>query len=135
MWIMKSKKKKGCPVRSIFEQKGEEAFRRMESQVLLGLSSQSGALISTGGGIILLQNNVDRMKKTGKIVWIRRPVETILAGVNARVRPLIKDNPQKLLDIYAEREPLYRRYADFIVDNTESLDDAAEAIVKLYLQR
>lgn len=125
-------KKEGMAIVEIFERRGEAAFRAAESRILSDLSVQEGALISTGGGIILDQANVDKMKETGKIIWMRRPVEMILEGVNANVRPLIKNDPQKLAQIYADREPLYRKYADIIVDNNGSLDDAAEAIVKIF---
>lgn len=127
-------KKESMSIPDIFEHRGEAAFRKIESQILFDLSAQSGAVISTGGGIILRQENVDRMKKTGTIVWIRRPIETILLGVNASARPLIRDDPQKLIQIYAEREPLYQKYADRIVDNNGSLEDAAEAIAALRSQ-
>ncbi len=126
--------KERMSVADIFERRGEPAFRALESQILLDLSAQHGAIISTGGGIILAQKNVDRMKSTGKIVWIRRPLETILNGINAIVRPLIRDDPEKLIQIYAQREPLYEKYADAIVDNENSLEEAARAIAKLYAE-
>ncbi len=121
-------KKEGLLIREIFEKNGESAFRALESKVLADLSHQREAVISTGGGIILMQKNVDQMKATGTIIWIRRPVEDIIRRVNTNVRPLIKDNPKKLFEIYAEREPLYQQYADITIDNTKGLNEAAEAI-------
>jgi shikimate kinase len=126
--------KEGMSVSDIFDRRGEQAFRLLESQVLFDLSAQRGAIVSTGGGIILAQKNVDRMKKTGKIVWIRRPIKSILAGINASARPLIQDDPEKLIRIYVQREPLYEKYADAVVDNETSLEDAARAIAKLYAE-
>lgn len=127
-------KKESMTISEIFNRRGEDAFREVETRILSNLSAQNGVMISTGGGIILRQKNVDRMKESGKIVWIRRPIETILESVNDRDRPLIKNDPQKLLRIYADREPLYQKHADFIVDNNGSLDDAAEAVVKIFME-
>jgi len=125
-------KTEGMKIRDIFESRGEDVFRKIESEMLFRLSALNVAVISTGGGIVLMQENVDRMKNTGKIIWVRRPIETIVTGINTNVRPLIKNDPQKLFKIYADREPLYMKYADDIVDNTGSLGDAAEDIIRLH---
>ncbi len=125
-------KREQLPVSEIFSRHGEEYFRLAETEALRQVSKQAGAVVSTGGGIILKPQNAEIMKNTGKVVWIERPVDLILKCVDASVRPLIAEKPQILVDIYARREPLYRKYADAIVENTGFLEDAAKEIAGQY---
>ena len=119
-------------ISEIFAQYNEAYFRDIESKVLQRLSNLQNAVISTGGGIILKKDNIDVMKQTGNIVWIKRPIEMIAECVDASFRPLIADDPQKLVRIYQEREPLYQNCADYIVGNESTVEEAAQAVVELF---
>lgn len=122
----------GSTAGDLFRLHGEEHFRSLETAALKRISEQSRAVVSTGGGVILRPENVEIMRKTGRIIWIERPVDAILKCADASVRPLIAKNPRILIDIYAAREPLYRKYAHAIVPNMGTLDEAADAIVLQY---
>jgi len=126
-------KQENRPISELFRLHGEAYFRGIETQVLQRLSGLDNAIVSTGGGIILQPGNVELMKKTGKVIWIKRPVDLILCSVDAAVRPLIADNPNRLKEIYAQREPLYKQYADAVVHNTGTLEEAAKEIAGHYI--
>ena len=115
-------------ISEIFAQYNEAYFRDIETKVLRKLSNLRNSVISTGGGIILKKENIDVMKQTGSIIWIKRPVEMIAECVDAAVRPLIADEPERLIQIYREREPLYQSSADYTVVNENTAEEAAQEI-------
>lgn len=119
-------------ISEIFEKYGEAYFRDAESEALQKLSSLQNAVISTGGGIILRNKNIETMQQTGSIVWIKRPIEMIAQCMEASFRPLIADNPQKLVEIYREREAIYQSSADHIVVNEGPIEEAAQAVAELF---
>ena len=112
----------GEPIPKIFERLGEEGFRKIETEVLSGLSDRAGCVIATGGGIVTRAENVDLLRKLGFVVWLSATVETIFERVSLnRDRPLLyTDDPlQTITDMLAEREPLYREAADLSVETDE----------------
>ena len=79
----------GMSINDIFAQKGEEAFRDIESQLVVDLGNQEASIISCGGGVVIRPQNVENMKKSGKIVFLTATPETILERVKGGTdRPL-----------------------------------------------
>lgn len=116
-WI---EKKQGKTVSEIFEQDGEETFRRLETEALRALmESAKNQVISVGGGAAVREENRTLMKEIGKVVYLRAKAETIYERVKEDTnRPLLQcENPmeriQKLLE---ERKEAYEAAADLIVD-------------------
>ncbi len=123
-------------VSEIFEKYGEEKFRNLESETAKYLSENyKNTIISTGGGVVLRDENMSYLKKTGITVYINRTVENILSTLNADKRPLLKSNPEKLYEMRKIRHPLYIKHADICVLNggefQECVDNICEAI-KMY---
>ena len=118
-------KREGKTIPEIFAEKGEEYFREIERQVVADVCVKTGQVIATGGGAVLDERNVEWMKANGKVVWIKRDVERLARDG----RPLSKDleTVQKLFD---EREPIYRRVADFEVGNSGAAEDCADKILQ-----
>ena len=101
----------GMSIPEIFAGQGEEAFRRLEHQVLLEAARKSGTVIACGGGIVTRPENFDPMRRNSAVVFLRRD----LALLPSAGRPLSqRDGPEKL---YRQRKPLYEKAADFAVDN------------------
>lgn len=116
----------GRPITSIIPEDGEAAFRNMESQVLHDLGKQSGQIIATGGGCVTRPENYQNLHRNGRIFWLRRDTSLLpTAG-----RPL--SHPGKLEEMLAVRAPLYRRFADCIVDNDQSPQHTVERILEEY---
>lgn len=104
----------------IFKTQGNEAFRKLEKETLKYIcKNYTDSIISTGGGIILDYDNIEMMKKHGKIIFLNRSVEDILKDIDTRDRPLIKEDKTKLYEIYNQRIEVYKKYADFEVLSTD----------------
>ena len=108
-------------IATIFEQFGEEYFRDLETAVVKSLVQEDGLVISTGGGLVLREENVSLLKRNGKIVWLRGKVETLTKRLSGdETRPLLKTEgvylQEKLTEMLEVRAPIYERVADFTVD-------------------
>ena len=80
----------GMSINDIFEKYGENGFRDIESKLVEDLGNQEASIISCGGGVVIRPQNVENMKKSGKIVFLTATPETILERVkNGQDRPLL----------------------------------------------
>ena len=122
-------KEAGMTITQMFETFGEPYFRDKETELCRRLSKQTGLVISTGGGIVGREENMTVLGETGTIIFIDRNPSIIIRTINAEKRPLIRDNPQRLLDIHKQRLPLYRKYADRIVPNNRSFREAINRLM------
>lgn len=110
----------GCAIRTYFEHEGEEAFRDIESQVLDELSAHFQGVLSTGGGAVLRPLNRERLHARGQVFYLRTTPEEVFRRLrHDRNRPLLQvgDPLQKLRDLYAVRDPLYRETAHYVIEN------------------
>ncbi|MBQ2899899.1 MAG: shikimate dehydrogenase [Oscillospiraceae bacterium] len=105
-------KKTGREISDIFEKEGEPAFRKIENETVLELSGKTGAIIATGGGAILDPENMRNLSKNGRIYFIDRPVEKLVPTSD---RPTAS-TAEAIKKCYEERYPLYKKYADKIID-------------------
>lgn len=108
----------GADIPWIFDVEGESGFRIRESGVLSELSEQEPMVIATGGGIILSQANRDLMRASGFVCYLTAAVDQLVERTaRDKKRPLLQvENPrQKIVDLLAARDPLYRQAADFVV--------------------
>ena len=117
-------KKAGKSIPDIFAQEGEAAFRTLESDVIREAGVLTGAVIATGGGAVLRQENVTALKQNGKVFFLDRSPEKLSPGTG---RPLFAD-PQQAFQLYARREPLYRAAADVTVDANGTVEETAGKI-------
>lgn len=125
-------KRIGCSISAFFEKNGEEAFRKIESEVLCEVCKQDEQIIATGGGIILNPENIRIMQKNGWIVFIDRPIHTIAKNIRTSTRPLLKNGMQPLFELYAKRKALYKSACDFHFRNRYSNSIyAAKALARL----
>jgi len=109
----------GADIPWIFDMEGEEGFRDRESAVLDELAKESNVVIATGGGIILRPQNRSRMTESGYVCYLTASIEQLVERTaRDKKRPLLQvENPrQKIIDLVALRDPLYREAADFIVN-------------------
>ncbi len=109
----------------------EDYFRDNESICCQDVSNLDGYIISTGGGVIKRKKNIDELKKNGIVIYIDRPVINILEDVETSSRPLLKDGPQKLYDLYDERNQIYLDSCDYHVMNDSSLEAIVDKIINI----
>ena len=109
----------GLTVREIFEQQGEAAFRRLESDALAAaLDTDEPAVIAAAGGVVLSAHNRALLETAGRVVWLRADPRTLAHRVRPDDhRPLLAVDPLGTLTKLAhEREHLYEEVADVTVD-------------------
>ncbi|MDB2409120.1 shikimate kinase AroK [Pseudomonadales bacterium] len=124
----------GANIPWIFDVEGEEGFRLREHKVLDDICQSSPAVIATGGGIIMRDDNRALLKEHGVAVYLHATVKQQLTRTGKdRSRPLLnKGDPKTVLtDLMVIREPLYREVAKsvFPTDN-KSPRATASAIAK-----
>ncbi len=108
-------------IADIFAQYGEKRFREIETETVKALAKQDGLVISTGGGLVLKQENNALLRQNGKIVYLRASIDTLVRRLRADgTRPLLENATEGLCDrltrLLKERAPIYERVADFVVD-------------------
>lgn len=106
----------GRSIPEIFRQDGEEAFRRLEAEVLEALRLKSGDVIATGGGLPCREGRMDSLRALGTVVWLRGDLAVQLQRAG-RIggRPMLERSPAEIEALYRSREPYYAR-AQVIVD-------------------
>lgn len=110
-------KKTGRTIPDIFAADGESGFRDIESACAREAAAVQGAVISTGGGMILREENMKELSQNGLVVFIDRHPSRILRSTTLKDRPLVQDDRDKLFRLYAARLALYRRHADVTIPN------------------
>ena len=114
------------PIRDYIKEYGEESFRNVETMVIKEVAKLNNTVISTGGGVILRENNMDALMKNGKVVFLNRSLSNLKP---TKSRPL-SSNQSDLEKLYNKRLPIYNKYADVIVCNNSSLEFAVEKIIE-----
>lgn len=117
-------KKEGITIREIFKLKGEEYFRNLEKELVNNLCKDSKIVISTGGGMPIYNNNMKSLRKKGKIIYLKAPLDMLIQrGENARNRPLLIGNYKKEIEIqYEKRKEIYNN-ADVIIEVNSNIED------------
>ena len=117
----------GMAPKDIINEQGEDKFRDIETAEIKEISKQQGLIISTGGGAITRKINVELLRENGVIVFLDRDFYNLEITSD---RPLTSTK-DKMLKIFNERYPLYKKYADISVTVNEELSATAEKIIKV----
>ena len=110
----------GRSIADIFAERGEPYFRDLESAACLAASELEGAIIATGGGAVLREQNMEALAKNGMVFFIDRHPSHILSSASLSDRPLVQDDRDRLFRLHAERLALYRRWADVAITSKGS---------------
>jgi 3-dehydroquinate synthase len=120
----------GCSIAALFESEGETGFRAREARVLAAVLAEPAAVVATGGGAVLAQANRAAMRDAGIVVYLQVDAATQLARLqDDSTRPLLQapDRAQRLSQLQAQREPLYRATAHLLFDASSLAPEAAAA--------
>lgn len=125
-------------INNIFEKNGEEFFRTLETQVSKEISTCDKQIISTGGGIVLKEKNLEYLKQNGVVFYLKTSVNTLLKRLEGdNTRPLLKtdDVKKKLENMLEIRGKLYEK-ADVTIE-TDKLtpEETAKEILRIYNER
>jgi len=126
----------GCTVGEVFEKYGEQAFRNAETNVLIQLTREQPAIVSTGGGMIMRDINRHIMRNHGVIFLVDRPLEDILGDIKLDRRPMLREKGLGEVEkLYHERIDTYRAVADEVLDNSHGYYAGVYAMEKLIRTR
>lgn len=118
----------GHSIPRIFEEEGEEGFRRRESEVLDSLATAPRSVISTGGGVVTVKANVPKLKALGFVIWLNPPEEVLFNRIcRNQERPLLRTpNPRQTVnELLSRRLPLYASAAVLEADVSEVTPEEA----------
>ena len=122
------KKRAGCDIPTLFERRGEAYFRELEAEVVRDVAFENvGAVIATGGGVPLREENRMALRRSGRVLWLSRPLKTIQPTAD---RPLARDR-EALARRLAEREPIYRLTADDIIPVGHTPEETVNTICEV----
>lgn len=117
----------GMSISDMFERYGEEYFREKETQMLRRLSERAPAVISCGGGTVLRQENVELMKRSGKIILLTAAPETVFERVrHGKERPILNGhmNVSYIAQLMEKRRAAYESACDVSVSTDDKTPDA-----------
>ncbi|MFH1387602.1 MAG: shikimate kinase [bacterium] len=119
---------------NIFMTEGEEYFRGLETNALKSLTGIDQTIVSTGGGIILKEENLPLLKGLGKVVYLSASHEVIYDRIKDEThRPLLRvsDPKKEIGDLLAKREEKYKKAADIIIDTSgKEVDVIVRELIK-----
>ncbi len=116
-------------INNIIEKRGEEAFRTLEKKELKSsIENQSISIISTGGGIIIDDENRKLIKDKSHGIYLKSTIKEIAKRIDVSARPLLY-NTNKLEDLWLKRKKLYDKAAQIAL-NVEglSIQEAAQKV-------
>jgi len=117
-------------LQQIIDEKGVAEFKKAEEQAVLSLDIK-GTVIATGGSVVYSEKAMRHLKSMGKIIYMHLSYEEMKGRIkNLSTRGIVLENGETLLDMYNERLPLYKKYADHVIDcDGNSIDDTVAEIV------
>ncbi len=115
----------GMPCADFIVERGEAAFREQETAALFDISKRSGLVLSTGGGVVTRDENYPLLHQNGEIFCLQRALERLPSAG----RPVSQALGAQT--IYAQRKPLYARFADAMIDNNGTPEAAAAQILEV----
>lgn len=119
----------GRSIPQIFADSGEAAFRALEAQVIAEVGREKGAVIATGGGAILREDNVRNLRQNGVVLLLKRDLDALpMDG-----RPLSKSK-EALQAMWEARGPKYLAAADAAIDNNAAPEDAVRAAKEAFYE-
>lgn len=129
----------GCSINEIFDRKGEAGFRDIESDLVKRIANERDSIVSCGGGAVIRPENVEYMKKSGKIVFLTATPETIYERVkNGKDRPLLNGNMnvEYISSLMDKRRDIYNAASDEkIATDNKSKDEIAQEIIEKCFQK
>ncbi len=115
-------RKAGKTIPAIFREDGETAFRELEIEITGEVSRKKNAVIDCGGGVVLNQVNIDRLRQENLIICLTASPDIIIKRTSSRAgsRPLLEvaDKALEVTKLLKFREPFYQRAADITVNTS-----------------
>jgi shikimate kinase len=124
----------GMTIADYFNLAGEAAFRDREQETVAKVSVLSHVVLATGGGVVLRQANIDRLRETGVLVCLSASEQEIIARTSGDIlRPLLNrpDRLQVIKELLAARLPLYRQSDIWVETGGRTAAEIAAGILRI----
>lgn len=126
----------GCSIPEIVKEHGWPHFRDVEAQITKQFAAKDNLILDAGGGVILRPQNVENLRRNGKLFWLRASVPAIVARIEGgSERPALtagKSFTEEVEDVLRERTPLYEAAAHHRVETDQrSPEHVATEILSL----
>ena len=127
----------GRSIPAIVAEHGWPHFRDLESEVTKRVAQQDNIIIDAGGGVILRKQNVEDLRRNGRLFWLRAAVPSIVARIESGTeRPALtagKSFTAEVEEVLRERTPLYDAAADYRIDTDHmTAEQAADEVARLF---
>ena len=113
-------------VSTYITEQGEAAFREKEAEMIAKLGTQTGLVISTGGGCVTVPKNYAHLRQNGRIYQLTQPVEKL--STSGRV--LSSGGIERLRELEETRTPMYESFAQCIVEHNRNAPETVVAILE-----
>jgi shikimate kinase len=123
----------GMRIKRIFAMYGEPYFRKLETKAVLEAAKAQGAIISTGGGIVMRQGNITALKESGAVVYLKNSFEVSARRLKGKTdRPLFNyANLEKTKVLFKKRQAMYSEAADLtVLTEKKTISRVADEIMK-----
>lgn len=123
--------REGQRLQQIIDEKGLDYFARAEEEAVLSLDI-AGTVIATGGSVVYSLAAMDHLRRMGKVIYLHLEYETMCRRIqNLDSRGVVLQAGYTLQDMYKERLPLYRRYADAVIKcDNNTVEQTAQQIAR-----
>jgi shikimate kinase len=127
----------GRSIPEIVQEHGWPHFRDIEAAITRQFASQDGLIIDAGGGVILRPENVDNLRRAGRLFWLRASVPVIVKRIEGGTqRPALtagKSFTEEVEEVLRERTPLYTAAAHHTIEtDARSPEEVALEIERLW---
>lgn len=130
-------KEQDMSIPDIVKEHGWDYFRNIEAAIVKKVAGKDNCITATGGGIVVRKENIEALKKHGKLFYLEAPVEVLAKRIgDDENRPSLTGKTSRIDDmkeVMKQREELYQQAADTIIETTNKTakEVAAEIITVL----
>lgn len=119
-------------LQDIIDKKGIDYFLNAEEKTILSLDINA-TVIATGGSVVYSQKAMEHLKSMGRLIYLHLDYDTMVKRIkNITTRGVVLKSGTSLLDMYNERLPLYKQYADDVIYcDKNTVEETVEQIVRL----
>lgn len=123
-------KEDGRLLKEIIKEEGIEGFLEIEGRINTSINAEK-SVIATGGSVVYKEDTMKHLKKIGTVVYLHVPLELLESRLrDIKGRGVVLRDGQTLTDLFAERTPLYEKFADVTIDEgLLTVEETVEQIV------
>ncbi|HZP60072.1 MAG TPA: shikimate kinase [Opitutaceae bacterium] len=128
-------RQQGRTIAAIFADAGEPAFRALEREFIARGHPATRTVVACGGGLVVQPGMLELLKQKGVVICLHASLATVLQRISGHAhRPLFNvENPEaRLRELYAQREPVYRRSGTLILTDNRPLAEVVNHVFRTY---